>query len=228
MSKKIIKNEQIIEAIKNSNTIKDTLEKLNMAPSGGNYQTIRRCISNCNVDISHFTKPGFKKGCTSINEMSDEQIFTTNSNYNKFRLKNRIIQKSILPYECTRCGIVEWQGEKLSLHLDHINGIRNDNRIENLRFLCPNCHSLTETYCSKANKLPQKFCCDCGIKLLYSSSKRCHKCSTENRVGKKFKIIWPPIENLLQIIEQSSYVSVGKQLGVSDNAIRKHIKKHNK
>ncbi|MBX9580218.1 MAG: HNH endonuclease [Gemmataceae bacterium] len=50
---------------------------------------------------------------------------------------------------CTRCGISEWQGCPLSLHLDHVNGVNNDNRLENLRFLCPNCHSQTESYCKK-------------------------------------------------------------------------------
>ena len=57
-----------------------------------------------------------------------------------------------MEYKCANCGLIEWQGQVLSLHLDHINGINNDHRIENLRFLCPNCHSLTETYAGKNKK----------------------------------------------------------------------------
>ena len=60
-----------------------------------------------------------------------------------------IIKDSLLPYECSECGISEWNGRKLALHLDHINGKNGDHRLENLRFLCPNCHSQTETYTGK-------------------------------------------------------------------------------
>lgn len=67
------------------------------------------------------------------------------------RIKEIIRENNLLPLSCAECGINEWMGKTLSLHLDHINGINNDNRLENLRLLCPNCHSLTETYCGKAN-----------------------------------------------------------------------------
>lgn len=68
------------------------------------------------------------------------------------RIKALILDRGLLKYECAECAISQWRGKKLSLHLDHINGVNNDNRLENLRFLCPNCHSQTETYCGKANK----------------------------------------------------------------------------
>jgi 5-methylcytosine-specific restriction endonuclease McrA len=64
-------------------------------------------------------------------------------------VRKRIIQENLIPYKCDECKISEWNGQKLSLHLDHINGINGDNRIENLRFLCPNCHSLTSTYAGR-------------------------------------------------------------------------------
>lgn len=74
-------------------------------------------------------------------------------NQPRSRIKLQIYENSLLPLCCAECGITEWQGKTLSLHLDHINGVNNDNRLENLRLLCPNCHSLTETYCGKANGL---------------------------------------------------------------------------
>jgi len=61
-------------------------------------------------------------------------------------VRKSILRKELIPYKCGICGIQEWNGKKLSLHLDHINGINNDHRLENLRFLCPNCHSQTHTY----------------------------------------------------------------------------------
>lgn len=67
------------------------------------------------------------------------------------KIKEKLL-KNGMKYECIQCGITEWNGKKLSLHVDHINGNNRDNRIINLRFLCPNCHSLTNTYCGKNNK----------------------------------------------------------------------------
>jgi predicted RNA-binding Zn-ribbon protein involved in translation (DUF1610 family) len=67
------------------------------------------------------------------------------------KLKQKLLSTGT-KYECVECGISEWRGKLLSLHLDHINGINNDDREDNLRLLCPNCHSLTETYCGKNNK----------------------------------------------------------------------------
>lgn len=64
-------------------------------------------------------------------------------------LKDRLLRAGLLRNECSHCGLQDWQGARLVMHLDHINGIRNDNRLENLRMLCPNCHSQTETYSGK-------------------------------------------------------------------------------
>ena len=76
-----------------------------------------------------------------------------NSSYtNFFRLKKRIINENLIEYKCSICGIENWNNKPIVLQLDHINGNNRDNRIENLRFLCPNCHSQTETFCKKNKK----------------------------------------------------------------------------
>jgi hypothetical protein len=61
-------------------------------------------------------------------------------------VKMRLLRAGLLKDECAECGLREWRGKRLSLHIDHINGVSNDHRLENLRMLCPNCHSQTETY----------------------------------------------------------------------------------
>lgn len=78
-----------------------------------------------------------------------EEIFCENSQVSRSRIKKLLISLSLAEYVCGICNMDPiWNGKSLSLHIDHINGIRNDNRLENLRFLCPNCHSQTETYCT--------------------------------------------------------------------------------
>lgn len=79
-----------------------------------------------------------------------EDILKPGSNYARHALRRRLVEENRLSYICAMCGNDgSWQGKQLSLHLDHINGVYNDNSIHNLRFLCPNCHAQTETYAGK-------------------------------------------------------------------------------
>jgi Zn finger protein HypA/HybF involved in hydrogenase expression len=77
---------------------------------------------------------------------ANEEIFTKDSRYSNELVKQRIVKDNLLEYRCSKCGIDSWQGETIVLDLDHINGNNKDNRLSNLRYLCPNCHSQTETY----------------------------------------------------------------------------------
>jgi 5-methylcytosine-specific restriction endonuclease McrA len=83
----------------------------------------------------------------------NEEIFVENSTYPRHRLKERIVKQNIIKYECECCGLGNvWNGKEIVLQLEHKNGKNNDNRIENLGFLCPNCHTQTKTYAAKNRK----------------------------------------------------------------------------
>ena len=115
---------------------------------GSSTDTLKRRIVELNCDISHFGKK--EKIQSPQARYSLDEILIENSTYaNISRLKERLVREGKLEYKCQNCGIKEWQSKPLSLHLDHINGKNNDHRIENLRFLCPNCHSQTETYAGR-------------------------------------------------------------------------------
>jgi len=76
----------------------------------------------------------------------NEEVFKENSTYSNELIKQRIVTQELLEYKCSKCQIESWQGETIVLDLDHINGNNTDNRLINLRYLCPNCHSQTDTY----------------------------------------------------------------------------------
>lgn len=221
--------EELTEAISKSSCVREVLVNLEMPITDSGYHTIWKWIKKFELNTSHFVKSNNRNRLHK--KLSNEEIFIENSGYSKSRIKERIIKDKLIDYKCQRCGLTEWQGEQISLHLDHINGNRDDDHLENLRFLCPNCHSLTETYCGKANKLPHNICIDCG-KNINRYSERCRKCLTKQQqpgglLAQPTRIEWPPIEKLLEMIAETSRNNVAKQLGISETAVRKHLKRYN-
>lgn len=159
-----------------------------------------------------------------IKEIPLEEILVENSTYlNTWRLKKKLVKVGLLEDKCIVCSQGNgWNGKPLSLHLDHINGINNDHRLENLRILCPNCHSQTETYAGKKTKISYA-CVQCNTPISKTGSKSsglCKSCAQRKRQ----KADRPSIEQLLKDVVETSYVATGKKYGVSDNAIRKWIR----
>ena len=139
------------EAIKESYSIASVLKKLGLVATGGNYRIIHRKIKEQKLDTSHFTGQGHNKGKKLDRpKISLNDILKENSNYQSYKLKNRMLKENRISNKCQECGLENlWNGKPIKLHLDHINGDNTDHRIENLRMLCPNCHSQTETYAGK-------------------------------------------------------------------------------
>ena len=154
MLKKKFTNEQFIEAIKTSYSMCEVFRKIGIHPAGNSYCMFRKLAATLNLDYSHFTGQAHMKGKTHnrppLNKRSLNEILVEKSDYvSSHNLRKRLIKEGVLKNECSICKITAWLGKALSLQLDHINGDREDQRIENLRILCPNCHSQTDTYCGK-------------------------------------------------------------------------------
>ncbi|RTL00408.1 MAG: HNH endonuclease, partial [Proteobacteria bacterium] len=136
-------DQDFIELVKKSKTMSSLLSFFGLANKGGNYKTCRDRIKELNLDTSHFLG---RNDSSNFHRKITKETFlsrlTAGSNHSRNHLKTNIIKFNIIEYKCYQCNNVGfWQGRHLSLQLDHINGISDDNRVENLRFLCPNCHS---------------------------------------------------------------------------------------
>lgn len=157
MENKIYKlsDEQFVELLKKSSTISEVLFKLGYTVKGNSwgYSQVKRRMDDLNLDYSIFKGKSAVIKTNKLNNVKKEDILKENCKHQRTVLRRYVIKNNLIPYKCSICGCTEWQGKTLSLELDHINGINNDNRLENLRFLCPNCHSQTSTYGSRNQQL---------------------------------------------------------------------------
>lgn len=146
--------EWLKELCENSYSYAEVLEKAGRKQSGGNQSYLKQKINQYHIDTSHFLGQGWRKGTHQHghSKYSLEEILVTNSPVQRNILRRYLLKYQVLPYKCVWCGNTgEWFGKTLSLEIDHINGVNNDNRLENLRWLCPNCHATTSTYAGKNN-----------------------------------------------------------------------------
>jgi len=176
-----INKEKMEEAIKTSNNVSQVKLKLKYSKNNGScYKTIYNFIKKYNIDISHWgtgkERQNWAKGLSRITNdninwgYTKDEIFKEDSCVSTTVVRKFLIQEKEIEYKCKFCGLNEWRNEKITLHLDHINGNTRDNRKENLRFLCPNCHSQTQTFCGKnINKFKKKISDEDLIKILESS-----------------------------------------------------------
>jgi hypothetical protein len=144
--------ELFARAVRESTSIAGVLRTLGVTISGWYYLRVHRQVARDGPDTSHWLGKGHLRGRTHTfsKSMPLDTILVQCSTYaDTGQLKRRLIRSGLLRDVCAACGVTEWQGRKLVLQLDHVNGIGDDHRLENLRLLCPNCHSQTETYCGR-------------------------------------------------------------------------------
>ena len=140
---------ELTAAVKTSSSIRAVLIKIGLVPAGGNYRQVSESIKELGLDTKHFTGMGWRKNRTFdfIPQRALKDILVKHSDFQSFKLKKRLFVEGLKTPKCELCDWAEVaQDGRIPVELDHINGDRFDNRLENLRILCPNCHSLQPTH----------------------------------------------------------------------------------
>ena len=247
------REEFYINLIKNSNSLIEVCRKANIVPTTGNYNTLKKVISNNNVDISHF-----KRICGgNTKKKNTSEYLVKGITVSSFKLKNRLLAEGIKEHKCENpeCGLTEWHGKPIPLELHHINGDNTDNRIENLQLLCPNCHAFTDNYGGKNQKINKSeleaqkrkkglsedeekkiieySLCSDSIKKIAIETKHTEKtikrvlCENNIEINKNSKIKKENDNKIPLIIDSirrtKSFSETSREFGVSDSAIRKTL-----
>lgn len=202
---------------------------LGYGANSGKVDTIIKDFCNKNnISLEHFTNVA-----VSVGKRTEENIFIKDSTAAQATLRRWYKKGQYTEYKCAICGMEPiWNGEEITLTLDHINGDNRDDRLENLRWVCPNCDRQLDTFAGKnqiynnrINKKIKYYCKDCG-KEISAKAERCLECKSkaQRKVANR-----PSADELKQLLEENNgnFTAVGRLFEVNDNTIRKWCKGYN-
>jgi hypothetical protein len=221
-------------AIAASKSYSEALRRLGMRAAGGNHRTLRKYAERVwRIPTDHFDPHAFQR--IQMAERAQRPLsdyLTENSTYSRGALKRRLFKEGVKQRECERCGAGELShGRPMSLILDHMNGVANDNRLDNLQIVCPNCAATLETHCGR-NKPRVCQWCEATFRPASPEQRYCsHACWRTSDAARADRpdrrvVERPSYEQLLADLAAMSWIAVGAKYGVSDNAVRKWLRRY--
>jgi hypothetical protein len=223
-------------AVASSYSYAEVLRRLGLRAAGGNHRLLRKYVDEIwRIPTDHFDPfRGRLTGLKRSKPVALEKVLTEGSSYSRATLKRRLFEAGLKARICELCGQGESRrGTRMSLILDHINGVPDDNRFENLRIVCPNCAATLETHCGRKNRLDSRVCLRCGqqfvprIATQRYCSQHCgvrHDRRRRDPQPQTRKVERPSYEQLKADVAVMSFLAVGRKYGVSDNAVRKWLR----
>jgi hypothetical protein len=214
----------------------EALRRLGLRAAGGNHVTLKRHLAAWDIPVDHFDPHGRQRlgGPLARTARPLSEILVEHSRYSRTQLKERLYREGLKHRECELCGQGElWRGNHMSLILDHVNGVADDNRLENLRIACPNCAATFDTHCGRQNQW-ERDCVRCGatFRPKTTAQRHCsHACGLRASSGHgprpaTRKVPRPPFAQLQREIHALGWSAVGRRYGVSDNAVRKWMRQY--
>ena len=173
-------------AVDQSRSYAETLRKLGMCHGGGSQAILKKWLAIWGISTSHFDPYAAQRGPRRDRpRQALAEIMREGSRYHRGHLKQRLYDEGVKQRRCELCGQgEEWRGRRMALILDHVNGVRDDNRLENLRIVCPNCAATLSTHCGKKNRLQPRRCrhCDGAFQpRIHSQHYCCRSCALRAR-----------------------------------------------
>jgi transposase-like protein len=230
-------SEELATAIAASRSWAETLRRLGYCSTGGNWKTLKKRAAELGLSTAHFDPYARSRERSRRERTPLAAILIEHSTYSRSALKQRLYEEGLRQPRCELCRQgTTWQGKCMGLILDHANGVRDDNRLENLRIVCPNCAATLETHCGRKNLHPftPVDCLHCGGRFTpkTGTQRYCSRAcgSRWDRAGIKRpgarKIERPSHLGLVRDVEELGYRAVGRKYGVSDNAVRKWLREY--
>jgi transposase-like protein len=231
--------QQAREAIAASFSYAEALRRLDLCATGGNWKTLQKWVAQWGIDTEHFDPDIARRAALRRAPQPIDEILVEGSTYSRNHLKERLYAAGLKQPICELCGQgAVWRERPMGLILDHVNGVNNDNRLENLRIVCPNCAATLDTHCGRKNGLARvdRECLRCGaaFRPRYARQRYCSRaCGMRSPRPSRGvanpalrRVERPPHDELLREIAATSYSAVGRRYGVSDNAVRKWVRQY--
>jgi len=225
-------------AIAASLSYAEALRRLGLRSAGGNWRTLKRYAAEVwHIPVDHFDPRAAQREAQRRRHIPPrplEEVLVVDSTYSRGTLKRRLFGEGLKDRRCELCGQgEEWRGRTMALILDHVNGKATDNRLVNLRIVCPNCAATFDTHCGRNLRLVRS-CETCGaeFKAGHRAQRWCgSRCAQLGDAGRRGHIklrraVRPPYEQLVAAVRAEGFSAVGRAYGVSDNAIRKWIRRY--